>query len=388
MNVMKYWILAGVFFACLPNGYTQYEGGHGDGHDRAQAIQIDLQGQPYGITALYNGGNGDGHDRKQLGLWLNGRNANSLYSGGHGDGEDALFISAYLNGANVSSLFTGGSGDGHDARMQQLFLSGLQSSTMYSGGSGDGHDRFSVQLFLSGELLSMLYSGGNGDGHDIATVQSSISGFDLAALYGGGNGDGQDKADFTGSAIPFPVALLSFDAFPENDYVIIQWVTESEVNNDFFTVERSDDATLFGILEHVQGAGTTTEIQIYETIDPEPIFGRSYYRLKSTDFDGAFTYSHIVEVNMDAPSSWKLLVYPNPNSGEHMNLKLSGIEPGQEVHVDMIDMQGRTIWENDWLSDSPVLQEQIDLHRRLPEGTYHIRVSTANDQMSKLVIVR
>ncbi|MDW3650161.1 MAG: T9SS type A sorting domain-containing protein [Bacteroidia bacterium] len=388
MHKLTHGTLVLLMLLWYPYSYGQYEGGEGDGNDRASAIQIDLQGQSLGTNILYSGGTGDGQDRANTQSWLNGAVSSQLYSGGYGDGQDRTSINAYLDGTDLANLYAGGNGDGQDMMRTQLFLNNQSSSALYSGGSGDGQDFFSTQSFLSGIMLDMLYAGGNGDGQDLAFVQSSIAGIDLAALYSGGNGDGNDKADYLGSAIPFPVTLLSFEAFPENEYVVVQWVTESELNNDFFTVERSIDAALFEGLYEVAGAGTTADIQTYETKDEEPLDGTSFYRLKSTDFDGAFTYSQIVEVNFEAPSAWRLLLYPNPNSGEYINFKLSGIEARESFHLEIIDMQGRKIWENDWQSDAPVLEAGIDLNRRLPEGSYQVRVSSRNEQLSKLIIIR
>lgn len=388
MNKIKSTSLIALMFFWATHLLAQYEGGDGDGNDHGQAIQIDLQGQPYGVSSMFYGGNGDGQDFYQNSSWMDGSNSAQLYQGGRGDGNDMNYLSAYLSGQDLKALYAGGNGDGHDMLGAQLFLNNQSASMLYTGGSGDGQDFFATQSLMSGEMLDMLYSGGDGDGHDLAFIQTSIAGIDLAAMYSGGGGDGQDKADYLGSAIPFPVTLLSFEAFPENEYVVVQWVTESELNNDFFTVERSVDARLFEGLYEVAGAGTTDEIQTYETKDEEPLSGTSFYRLKSTDFDGAFTYSQIVEVNFEAPLSWRLLLYPNPNSGEYINFRLSGIEARESFHVEIIDMQGRKLWEKDWQSDAPVLEAGIDLNRRLPVGTYQVRVSSRTDQLSKLIIIR
>ncbi|MEM6804577.1 MAG: T9SS type A sorting domain-containing protein [Bacteroidota bacterium] len=385
---MKYGILICLSFLLSSFAYAQYEGGAGDGNDRAQAIQIDLNGQPFGTMILYYGGEGDGQDVGGNSMWMNGSTAGSLYTGGSGDGADVYFTSSFMEGVDASNLYSGGNGDGHFTLSYQSFLNNQSAIALYSGGDGDGQDQFSVQVFMSGEFLDMLYGGGIGDGQDMVFVQASISGLDLAALYSGGGGDGQDKADYFGSAIPFPVSLLSFEAFPQNDFVVLQWVTESELNNDFFTIERSQDADLFEALERVAGAGTTNEMQMYESMDLEPLNGNSFYRLKSTDFDGAFTYSQIVEVNVEKSLDWSFIIYPNPNSGEHINVRLTGLERGRTIHALIMDMQGKTVWENNWVNDAPIFERSMDVGRRLPEGTYQVRVRSGTDYLSKLVIVR
>ena len=67
---------------------------------------------------------------------------------------------------------------------------------------------------------------------------------------------------------PLPVELLSFTAMPEeNNRVRCDWVTASEINNDFFTVERSKDGVTFEALGIVDGSGTTSAVSEYYFYD-------------------------------------------------------------------------------------------------------------------------
>ncbi len=106
-----------------------------------------------------------------------------------------------------------------------------------------------------------------------------------------------------GSSAPntaLPVELLFFSATVNNQkQVILNWATASELNNDFFTVERSIDGLNWEVVEFVNGNGTTPLRNDYSTTDIRPFTGLSYYRLKQTDFDGAFEYSYIVSVFID-----------------------------------------------------------------------------------------
>ena len=79
--------------------------------------------------------------------------------------------------------------------------------------------------------------------------------------------------------------------------VILNWTTASELNNDYFTIERSKDAVEFQPIKFVEGAGNSNSILNYEIIDVNPFLGTSYYRLKQTDFNGKYSFSNIVSVN-------------------------------------------------------------------------------------------
>lgn len=95
---------------------------------------------------------------------------------------------------------------------------------------------------------------------------------------------------------PLPIQLLHFSAVPNGSVVDLEWITASEINNHYFTVERSADATQFeGIIQRL-GAGNSNIVLVYQDVDYQPLTGISYYRLKQTDFDGSFSYSQIVPV--------------------------------------------------------------------------------------------
>ena len=87
---------------------------------------------------------------------------------------------------------------------------------------------------------------------------------------------------------PLPIELLSFNAVLENRIVKLTWKTASETNNDFFTLEKSKDGISWESFKTVDGAGSSSSILNYEDYDQNPYSGVSYYRLKQTDFNGAF----------------------------------------------------------------------------------------------------
>jgi len=107
-----------------------------------------------------------------------------------------------------------------------------------------------------------------------------------------------------------PVTLKSFSLEARQKSVLLQWETASEINNDYFEIERSHLTPNqdWETIARVTGAGTSTEINHYYFEDFDPGQGRSYYRLKQVDFDGKFEYSEIKSV-MASPLTGP---YPNP----------------------------------------------------------------------------
>ena len=142
----------------------------------------------------------------------------------------------------------------------------------------------------------------------------------------------------------FPVELVYFGADVVNESVELNWVTETELNNDYFTVERSLDGVFFETMANVEGAGTTAQQQRYSLTDDNPYKGSAYYRLKQTDLDGSFQYVGTIEVNFTIRNKAKLKAYPNPlSAGTDLNIAFEGIEPGQVQRMYLMDLTGREV---------------------------------------------
>lgn len=115
-------------------------------------------------------------------------------------------------------------------------------------------------------------------------------------------------------SIVLPVSMLDFYAERQGNEVLVNWVTASESNNDFFTLERSEDGEHFQALGMIDGAGNSNKVISYSFTDHFPIIGTAYYRIKQTDFDGKFEYTHPVAVNFsDVEAEFgQLSLFPNP----------------------------------------------------------------------------
>jgi hypothetical protein len=118
-----------------------------------------------------------------------------------------------------------------------------------------------------------------------------------------------------------PIVLSEFTAIQEGGGVRLNWVTQSEVNNDFFEVDRlnlSNDS--FDQIGYVPGNGTSTKVHQYSFFDFSPYNGKNYYRLKQTDFDGATSYSELAAVNFEGGSN-EFVVHPNPVTDDRLTIE-------------------------------------------------------------------
>lgn len=150
---------------------------------------------------------------------------------------------------------------------------------------------------------------------------------DVAASTGGTNSAGTITSSGTitsfspfslgssNSSNPLPINLIDFDAVINNGQVVdITWSTATEINNDYFTIERSTIGGDFEELTTVPGAGNSSSRKDYSIVDENPLPGTSYYRLTQTDYDGVFEVfnRHIATVIFNSSKFELLGIYPNP----------------------------------------------------------------------------
>lgn len=176
-----------------------------------------------------------------------------------------------------------------------------------------------------------------------------------------------------------PIELTSFEAIPIDRHVELRWETATEINNDYFTIEKTQDGSTIHSIDTIQGAGNSSATQEYVTTDAEPFEGTSYYRLKQVDYNGAFTYSEWREVSLAIPTS--VTTYPNPSTG-----KVSLLLPGDYDaiwHITVANPDGQIVFERNgpkW--------DLGTLEMSLQNGNYIMHLSSENtDYCQKIVIL-
>ena len=181
---------------------------------------------------------------------------------------------------------------------------------------------------------------------------------------------------------PLPIELLSFTAKFADGVVETQWTTASEINNDYFTVERSSDGIHFTAIGLVRGAGNSTQLLNYSLFDENPYTGLIYYRLKQTDYDGTSTYSDIVPIKVKS-GSLKLISVKCSSEFNTIEIK-AGFAGGEDASITILDLNGRIVSTTNFRSEPRVLTLPVSVN--LTEGVYFIRVIEGNDMVVKKVI--
>lgn len=145
--------------------------------------------------------------------------------------------------------------------------------------------------------------------------------------------------------IVIPVELISFQGQLYTDPkdsdgkgALLTWQTASELRFNHFEIERSTDNKSWTKLNEQKAKGTASS---YQTIDPKPVYGINYYRLKMVDDDGSFSYSKTIAIEWRKPNSKEWALFPNPVKDK---LYLSGNEDvSGEQAVQILDVSGKVL---------------------------------------------
>ena len=189
------------------------------------------------------------------------------------------------------------------------------------------------------------------------------------------------------------IVLIDFTvSLEDSSRVRLEWITGSETNNDFFTVERSENGLTFKPVAEVRGSGTTSSSADYVTYDDVALSGGSYYRLKQTNYDGQFEYVKIVALNLERNSdgSCVLKVFPNPCIGQ-CTIDLSDCKHNEnaDIKVEMVDASGNLVFSHIPYRDfDGSFQFNIDVGNNLKPGVYIIRGSSSTESYRSKVIVK
>jgi Secretion system C-terminal sorting domain len=179
-----------------------------------------------------------------------------------------------------------------------------------------------------------------------------------------------------------PINLVSFDVEQKDDgNTALYWSTMSEINNDYFTVERSKYGINFDSIIRVEGSGNSNVLLHYSTLDTKSIQGTSYYRIKQTDFDGSFEYSDIKSINIIQN---RTELYPNPAISD-VTLFSKDWEPNEIVYIVVTDAFGRNYTkEQKAIKDGCIKIDLSDLEK----GIYLVNTRTRSGANSVNRVVK
>lgn len=181
-------------------------------------------------------------------------------------------------------------------------------------------------------------------------------------------------------AVVLPVNFSNITAYQKNETNIIEWHLENEKNIREYIIERSGDGSSF-----IQIGNLSAQLNgNYQFADQSPLSGWNYYRVKSKDVDEKTGYSQIVKVNR-ANESGGIHVFPNPVSGNKLNIQMKG-RPAGIYKISLINSVGQEVQTVDTKISSNQQIITLDWNNKLPHGIYSIKI-TGNDSDVKIIQV-
>lgn len=171
---------------------------------------------------------------------------------------------------------------------------------------------------------------------------------------------------------PLPIELLDFSASKRDLFVLLDWVTASEVSNAKFQVQRSQNGRDWVVIRELAGAGNSSTELSYSTIDDRPYQGVNYYRLKQIDHNGDYGLSKVIAVDMKEDGMLGMEVFPNPIR-DHMTVLLNA-SYSKNAEVQVLDAQGAILHRENLRLEDGSGSSMIHIDSRFSRGVYLVRV--------------
>ena len=226
---------------------------------------------------------------------------------------------------------------------------------------GTGHSGInaSQMSFFDTEGIDWFYTGNAINNYHTAELVS-VTGFS-------GGGGGASNCEGCG---PLPVDLISFTGKMREEHVHLEWKTATEENNDYFTLERSEDGIRFEFLASISAKELSSQVQQYFYIDERPVEGSNYYRLSQTDIDGSSRFVGNIVV-VDYKKEGFVNLYPNPATTE-LNIQ-SKISTTAFLNYELYDTVGRLVDQGTLGKFDSETIFKLDI-AALSEGLYLIQI--------------
>jgi len=174
---------------------------------------------------------------------------------------------------------------------------------------------------------------------------------------------------------PLPIQLLDFFVKKNDAGILVGWITASEINNNYFTVQRSSEGKNWGDIRVIKGAGNSNTPKNYAIVDGNPLSGINYYRLKQTDYDGTSTYSQSEAqlFSIAEQLTPKPIVYPTPTHDRKIYFECSAAPETQTEEIEIFNSLDIQVYDHTFQAidkSDGKLFFAIQLNSNLPAGIY------------------
>lgn len=178
-----------------------------------------------------------------------------------------------------------------------------------------------------------------------------------------------------------PLTLSNYDAVLANKKVYVTWSTSQEINNKYFTIERSPNGRDFTAIGTVSGAGNSSVTKSYSFIDPFPLLGTSYYRLLQTDHDERNQYMGVKKIENNSLKGFDVKTISTYNN--KLLLQINTAAAGV-YQLQVYDITGKK-WVNEFVNlNQGIIRKEIQLKTGI--YIYEIKNDKDESQLQKVII--
>jgi len=169
-----------------------------------------------------------------------------------------------------------------------------------------------------------------------------------------------------------PIELMSFSAEAMPNGNQLKWITATEINNAYFTINTSKDGLHFKKLTTLNGTGNSNTHKAYNFLDRAATAGITYYQLIQTDFDGTTTTAGYVEVERGEATNFNTInLYPNPVN-EQLTIQINQ-NTNEFVNISLTNLQGQLMFNK--VYDAQVGSNELQLNTEsLSKGIYVVAI--------------
>ena len=184
---------------------------------------------------------------------------------------------------------------------------------------------------------------------------------------------------------PLPVVFANVRAYEKNNGVQIDWSNLTEKDVDHYVVERSSNGTDFSAIAQQLPTSNQDDKADYSAFDASPKSGTNYYRIKAEETTGKIVYSKILSVNLGSTTQ-SLRLYPNPVTGNQVNISLSNVRSGQ-YDLRVVNVSGQDVLKQRINSQGSTMTQTIDLPTTIAPGVYNMIITGADYRETRTFIV-
>jgi|GEM_PF-6063104 len=306
----------------------------------------------------------------------------------------AIFIACYDPGGNPvwatkpglgigTAIATDACGDVYATGYYGTSPITFGSTTLANSGS---YDIYAAKYDASGNVLWAQGAGGTNYDVPYSISASPVTGdvyvagyfMSTALTFGSSTLSNADVDGFvahiqsTCTPDPLPVELLNFSGETGDGCIVLEWSTASEINNNYFSIERSVPESDFKIIGQIAGAGNSAELKKYSFTDRDPLRGVNYYRLRQTDYDGSSSFSKTIAITYHPGHPSFLTASPVPTAD------IIRISPAGNYQIEVLNINSETVMKVN-------AHDKINISS-LQAGMYLMIISDGHSRMTKKII--